>query len=217
MPRENPVFITAAVEGNVDEAIARRLIEHVGGTPGPVYGRNGKHHLRQRIANYNQAARLSPWVVLVDLDHDAECAPPFRRAWLPALSSHMCFRVAVRQVEAWLLADRERVAKFLSVSMVRIPHNPESVEHPKHLLVDLARSSRRRDIREDIVPRPGSGRSVGPAYTARLIEFVISRHTGWRPEVAARFSDSLNRSLRCLRRLKTSRRSRGGRLPDGTF
>jgi hypothetical protein len=24
----------------------------------------------------------------------------------------MCFRVAVRQVEAWLLADRERIAPF---------------------------------------------------------------------------------------------------------
>ena len=171
MPREQPVFITAAVEGNVDEAVVRRLIEHVGGTPGPVYGRNGKDHLRQRIANYNQAARLSPWVVLVDLDHDAECAPPLRSAWLPALSPYMCLRVAVRQVEAWLLADRERLAKFLSVSTSRIPHNPESVEHPKNTLVEIARYSRRRDIREDMVPRPGSGRAVGPAYTARLIEF----------------------------------------------
>src|SRR3972149_1471008 len=204
MPGENPVFITAAVEGNVDEEVVRRLIEHVGGTPGPVYGRNGKDHLRQRIANYNQAARLSPWGVLVDLDHDADWAPPLRTAWLPALSPHMCLRVAVRQVEAWLLADRERLAKFLSVSTSRIPHNPESVEHPKNTLVEIARYSRRRDIREDMVPRPGSGRSVGPAYAARLIEFVISERTGWRPEVAARYSDSLNRSLRCLRRIKTS-------------
>jgi hypothetical protein len=203
MPRENPVFITAAVEGNVDEAVVRRLIDHVGATPGPVYGRNGKDHLRRRIANYNQAARLSPWVVLVDLDHDAECAPPLRSAWLPSLSPFMCLRVAVRQVEAWLLADRERLAKFLSVSTSRIPHNPETIEHPKNTLVELARYSRRRDIREDMVPRPGSGRSVGPAYTARLIEFVISERKGWRPEVAARYSDSLNRSLRCLRRLKT--------------
>jgi hypothetical protein len=204
MPRENPVFITAAVEGNVDEAVVRRLIEHVGGIPGPVYGRNGKDHLRQRIANYNQAARLSPWVVLVDLDHDAECAPPLRSAWLPALSPHMCLRVAVRQVEAWLLADRERLAKFLSVSASKIPHNPEAVEHPKNTLVELARYSRRRDIREDMVPRPGSGRSVGPAYTARLIEFVIGGERGWRPDVAARHSESLNRSLRCLVRIMKS-------------
>jgi hypothetical protein len=36
-------------------------------------------------------------------------------------------------------------------------------------VVELARYSRRRDIREDMVPRPGSGRSVGAAYTSRLI------------------------------------------------
>jgi hypothetical protein len=173
----------------------------VGGIPGPVYGRNGKDHLKQRIANDNRAVRLSPWVVLVDLDHDAECAPPLRSAWLPTLSPYMCLRVAVRQVEAWLLADRERLAKFLSVSASNIPHNPEAVEHPKNTVVELARYSRRRDIREDMVPRPGSGRSVGPAYTSRLIEFVIGTSMGWRPEVAAQYSESLNRSLRCLRRI----------------
>jgi hypothetical protein len=201
MPRQNPVFITAAVEGNVDEAVVRRLIEHVGGIPGPVYGRNGKDYLRQRIAYYNRAARQSPWVVLVDQDHDAECAPPFRSAWLPAVSPQMCFRVAVRQVEAWLLADRERLAKVLSVSALKIPHNPEAVENAKNTVIELARQSRRREIREDMVPRPGSARAVGPAYTSRLIEFVIGTGIGWRPEVAARYSESLNRSLRCLRRI----------------
>lgn len=201
MPRDNSVSITVAVEGNVDEAVVRRLIEHVGGIPGPVYGRNGKDYLRQRIANYNLAARQSPWVVLVDLDHDAECAPPLRSAWLPDLSPLMCLRVAVRQVEAWLLADRERLAKFLSVSASKIPRNPEAIENPKNTVVELARASRRRDIREDMVPRPGSGRSVGPAYTSRLIEFVIGKSTGWRPDVAARDSESLSRSLACLQRI----------------
>ena len=54
------VFITAAVEGNVDEAVIKRIIEHVGATPGPIYGRNGKNFIRQRIANYDQAGRLRP-------------------------------------------------------------------------------------------------------------------------------------------------------------
>lgn len=31
-----PVVISAAVEGNVDEAVARRLVRHVGGQPGAV-------------------------------------------------------------------------------------------------------------------------------------------------------------------------------------
>lgn len=196
------VFITAAVEGNVDEAVIKRIIEHIGATPGPIYGRNGKNFIRQRIANYDQAGRFSPWIVLVDLDHDADCAPALRNAWLPNPSRSMCFRVAVRQVESWILADRERIAKFLSVSASKIPHNPESIDSPKEMVIGLARQSRRRDIREDMVPRPGSGRAVGPAYTARLIEFVINANTGWRPDIAARYSESLHRALRCLRRIR---------------
>ena len=69
-------------------------------------------------------------------------------------------------------------------------------------MVDIAKGSRRREIREDMIPRTGSGRVVGPAYTARLIEFVIGARNAWRPEVAAERSESLKRCLRCLNRLK---------------
>jgi hypothetical protein len=55
----------------------------VGTQPGPVYGKNGKQHLHKRITGFNNAARYSPWIVLLDLDHDAECAPPLRSHWLP--------------------------------------------------------------------------------------------------------------------------------------
>lgn len=83
MAEPNPVVISGAVEGIVDEAVLRRLVQHVQGTLGAVHGKNGKKHLRQRLTGYNQAARFSPWVVLVDLDQEAECAPPLRTAWLP--------------------------------------------------------------------------------------------------------------------------------------
>ena len=194
----NGTVISAAVEGIVDEAVVRRLIAHGGGTPGAVYGRQGKSLLRQRIAGYNNAAQRVPWIVLVDLDRDADCAPPLRNAWLPQPASHLCFRVAVREVEAWLLADAERLADFLGVPRSRVPAQPESLNDPKEILVNLARTSRRRDIREDLVPRPEGGRQVGPAYSSRLIEFVSGR---WRPEIAARRAESLRRAIACLTRL----------------
>lgn len=110
----------------------------------------------------------------------------------------MCFRVAVRETEAWLMADCERLAQFLGVRRSWIPGDPEAVDDPKTTLVDLARRSRRRDIREDMVPRAGSGRSVGPAYNSRLIEFATDRLRGWRPDVAAAGADSLARCRRCI-------------------
>lgn len=189
------IVVSSAVEGIVDEAVVRRLLEQTGAKLGKVYGKNGKSSLRQRLAGYNQAARFSPWIILVDLNHDADCVPPFCKAWLLNPAPYLCFRVAVREVEAWLMADRENLARFLGTSIARIPRDPEGLDDAKREMINLAGHSKRREIREDMVPRPGSRRSVGPAYPSRLIEFVTSH---WRPEVAQQNSDSLRR---CLRRL----------------
>jgi hypothetical protein len=194
MPTEH--IITAAVEGIVDEAVARKLVHHVGALSGDVYGKNGKRSLLQKIPGYNNAARHSPWIVVVDLDHDADCAPPFRANCLLDPAPFMCFRIAVREVEAWLLADRERIASFLQVPLKTVPVDPESLNNPKETVVNLARRSRSRNIREDLVPRLGSGRSIGPAYSSRLIEFAANQ---WRPNLAATQSSSLQRAIYCLK------------------
>jgi hypothetical protein len=193
------IAISAAVEGLVDEAVVKSLISEAGAIAGQVYGKKGKPFLRASINGYNNAAKFRPWVVLVDLDHDAPCAPELCRNWIAIKSVNLCFRVAVRAVESWLLADRESIAKFLSVSPSRVPMDPESNLNPKEMMVELAARSKRRSIREDMVPRPDSGRAVGPAYTSRLIEFVQS--SLWRPAIAADRSQSLRRCRVCLQRL----------------
>lgn len=193
-----PVVISAAVEGLLDEVVVRRLIEHAGGSPGPVFGKEGKQALRDKIGGYNNAAQHTPWFVLVDLNGDADCAPPLRQTWLAAPAPRLCFRVAVRQVEAWLMADREELAKYLSIARSRVPPAPESLQNAKVEMVNLARRSRRKDVRADMVPRAGSGRSTGPAYVSRLIEYVQSH---WRPAVAAQSAESLRKAIACLQRL----------------
>ena len=187
--------IQAAVEGIVDEAVLRRLIAHAGGQTGTVYGKNGKPALREKIKGYNNAARFTPWVVLVDLDNDADCAPSMRNGWVPVPAPNLCFRIAVREVEAWLMADRQTLARYLSVKAGNVPVKPEQLERPKDAMVNLARGSRRRDVRSDIVPRENSGRRVGPAYASRLVEYIQER---WRPDVAAEHAESLHRAINCL-------------------
>jgi hypothetical protein len=198
MRMPGPVIVSAAVEGLVDEAVVQRLIDHAGGVPGPVYGKNGKHALRRHVRGYNNAARRAPWFVIVDLNGEEECAPPLRQAWVPDAAPHLCFRVAVHAVEAWLLADRESMAGYLRIAAGRVPREPEGLEDPKRILVSLARASRLRDVREDMVPREGSGRSVGPAYTSRMMEYV---RNAWRPAIAAGRAESLQRAIACLERL----------------
>jgi hypothetical protein len=200
-----PVVITAAVEGIVDEAVVQRLIEHIGAVIGPVHGRSGKDHLRKSLGGYNQAARFAPWLVLMDLNSDAECAPALRAKLLSAEAPMMRLRIAVPEVESWLLGDRERFARFLRVPALGLPITPEAEANPKQSVVVIAQRSKRRDLREDIIPRPGSGRSEGPGYASRMIEFVLNRKRGWRPEVAAVHTDSLRRCLAALRTFVGSR------------
>jgi len=170
-----PVVFSAVVEGLTDEIVLRRVVESCGAALGSVYGKNGKDSLRRQLHHYNQAANFLPWIVLIDLDQDADCAPAARAIWLTAPAPKMHFRIAVRAVENWLLADRETLAAFLSISEAHIPAEPESLNNPKATLVNLARRSRRRILREEMTPRPGSGRSVGPVYISRLDSAPPSR------------------------------------------
>lgn len=193
------MIVTGAVEGFVDEAILGRVVAHAGLSLGTVYGRKGKSALLQYIKGYNNAARFSPWVVLIDLNGDFGCAPDAIGQWLPNQSEKMFLRVAVRTVEAWVLADHQRVAQWLGIPHGKIPADPDALEHPKQELINLARRSRRRDLKRDLVPREGSGRATGPLYAARVTEFIQDRANGWRPSQALRNSDSLNR---CVVRLR---------------
>ncbi len=201
MPAVTPILISSAVEGVVDEAVVKRLIVEAGGEIGPIYGKRGKSLLKQRINGYNNAARHHPWIVLVDLNREADCPPPLKAVWLPNPGPLMCFRIAVREIEAWLMADRERFASFFRVRLSSVPADPELLDAPKETMIELSRKSRSRDIRLDMVPRPGSGRKIGPAYVSRLIAFVSDTQKGWRPYRAAQSSVSLKRCLARMREL----------------
>lgn len=188
--------VTAAVEGLVDEAVVSVLCLAVGIELGSVYGKQGKNYLDRRLSGFNNAAEHAAWLVLRDMNHDASCAPQLRSRLLPRRAAHMNFRIAVREIEVWLLADRERFARYMGVAVALLPVSPESLESPKQEVIKLASRSRRRAIREDMVPRPGSGAREGTAYSSRLVEFV---HEEWKPFDAAKRSDSLSRCIRSLR------------------
>lgn len=182
----------------VDEAVLGRLIKDVPATLGTTYGGKGKENLIKRLAGFNGAAHFSPWAVLIDLDSSGICAPAMLRVWLPDSAPNMCFRIAVRAIELWLLADRAGLATFLRVAQTRIPPNPDAATNPKQVLVQAAAASKSSAIRDEMVPRPGAGRSEGPAYASRLIEFAEEH---WNPSVAAGASDSLRRCRAHLARV----------------
>jgi hypothetical protein len=191
--------VTVALEGPTDQAVIAKLFDSLGLELGPVHICGGKGKLDKRLPSYNQAARHFPWLVLRDLDDDAPCASGLVSEQLPNPADRMCFRIVVHAVEGWLLADSEAMASFLAVDSQKLPFAPDQVKDPKEELLRIVGKSRRKDIREDFLPAPHATARVGPAYTARLIEFA-SLH--WRPEAAEERSPSLSRCIRALARLK---------------
>jgi hypothetical protein len=91
---------------------AKRLLAHVGLVAGDVFGKRGKADLLKRLPNYNNASRFAPWFAIIDLDNDAVCASQVLEKWLPEPEAGLRLRVAVRAIEAWIMADVERLAPF---------------------------------------------------------------------------------------------------------
>jgi hypothetical protein len=150
--------VNLAVEDDLSEAVLRRLLTVAdrGYAIGAAFGKRGFGYLRKTISGWNQAARGVPWIVLADLDNQ-ECPASLVNEWLPIPKHHnLLFRVAFREVEAWLLADIGGLAGFLGCKPTAIPVEVESLPDPKAVVVGMARKSRFVQIRRRIAPKAAS-------------------------------------------------------------
>jgi hypothetical protein len=158
-----------AVEDEVSEIVARRMIEAY--SPLQVlecYGKKGFGYLKANMSKFQEASRQIPYFVLTDLDQYS-CATALKEDWnIVSMPRNFMFRIAVRSIESWLMADRKNFADFLGISIQKLPLNPDDEINPKRLLIELAKHSRKREIREDIVPKPKSTAKIGPNYTSRI-------------------------------------------------
>jgi hypothetical protein len=192
-------YINLAVEDALSDAVARRLVGATGGRLAVAhsFGWRGCGYLKKKIRAFNNASRFTPFFVLTDLDA-GECAPELVARWLYGVerSENLLLRVAVREVEAWLLADRQGFAKFLGLSPDALPDKTDAIQDPKRELLKLVASSKKRDLKEDILPP--EGRRMGPGYNSRLADFVFHL---WNPAEAKRRNSSLGATLLSLRRL----------------
>lgn len=203
-----PVSIHLAVEDDLSEMVLRRLLRE---RPLPyaidtVFMKGGFGYLKKNSAAFNNMAKASPVILLTDLDQ-RPCAPGMIVDWLnQPKHPDFLFRVAVREVEAWLLACDEALRKFLATRTLRSFPNPEELDDPKMELLKLAEGSSKRDIREAITRRDTSGKLCqGPAYNSTLSGFV-DQH--WMPQRAASRCRSLERVLLALDRREATWRVR---------
>lgn len=194
----SPIPLHLVVEDELSEVVLRRVLEDTQRdySIGSAYGRTGFGYLRNTANKWNAAAAAgTPILLLTDLDqHD--CAPGLIAEWM----NHPChanflFRVAVREVECWLMADGDGFAQFLGISNALVPAAPDLVGDPKQTLINLARRSRRRALKQSIVPRQGSTATQGPDYNGCLGDFV---RNWWNSNTAKDRSPSLHRAWQKL-------------------
>ena len=180
--------INLLVEGPLDEAVGGRLVRYHGAQVGVGFGKQGFGYIKQKIAAFARSSAGVPMIALVDLmDTGLPCAPEVVNLWLPHLPGGMLFRVVVPEIESWVMADRPGLAAHLGVRRALIPERPEAVDDPKQIVIEASRRSRRRDIREGMVPE-SPGASTGPRYNSILVEFI---RNAWNLDVAAKASPSL--------------------------
>lgn len=180
--------VAVATEDELSEAVCRKLLGEVGLNPFLELRKGGNGYLRSRVEAFCRMAQSYPVVVLTDQDR-IPCAPSLVRDWLrnQIVPPNLLLRVAVREVEAWLLADAEGVREFFGVTVAT--HGIEEAPDPKQLLLETMRASMRA-VRNSLVEIRRGHAYCGVGYNNELLSYV---NNAWSPGRAACVSESLAR------------------------
>jgi len=192
--------IALATEDELSEAVGKRLISEVYRSfeVNLTFRKGGFGYLRANIRKFCEVARLQPVLVVTDLDN-ADCAAALIAEWThrTVRPKTLCLRVAIREVEAWLLADHDGIRQMFGSRVLNLPDNPDPIVDPKRCLLKLALRAP-KDVRADLIAEAGAIALQGLGYNRRLVEFV---QCIWNPTDAAYRSESLRRALNRLKEL----------------
>jgi hypothetical protein len=121
-----------AVEDELSRAVGQKIAEKAGWSIERVFLKNGKGYLHSKFQSLCNAAKHTAVLLLVDLNSSYTCAPSLLQKWTNGapLPRGLFFRVAVREVESWLLADHEAM-KILLETKGNLPLQPDTLRDPK--------------------------------------------------------------------------------------
>jgi hypothetical protein len=193
-------FITIATEDELSEAVGSRLVAEVLPEFDVVQKlrRGGNGYLRTKCQSFNRMAVRHPVLLITDLDN-SECASALIESWFGILprNANLKFRVAVREIESWLLADHQGMQNLLVNGANNIAANPDELPNPKEYLLQRAKRAP-RDVKNDLIRSKGALAKQGLGYNSRLCRFV---REAWDPASASQRSNSLARAIERLRKL----------------
>lgn len=188
-------MVSIFVEGYLDEIVLRKIVTSRTDLEVNIsVAGKGKSYLRAKAKQLNLSAKGYPVIVLADQDFIDPCAADQSANWLGGamVNENFLLRFATLSVESWLLADDRGMAEFLGLNVQKMPADVELLDSPKRVLVNLARGSRNREIRDELVPARYSTAVVGPGYNDCLARYVTSE---WNIARAQKRAQSLKRAV----------------------
>jgi len=203
--------IPYVVEGFVDVTVVRKMYQAVGllvSKHRPSLRAGGQSQVIDHVQQHLAIKPGKQLVAFVDLDDITtkgkyKCARELReRNGLVGIDRQVCFRVAVREAEAWLLADRDKIMEFLAVddnAAYRriVGSSPDDIPDPKLALCQLAALSSNPNVVSDVRLTPSGSEAMG--YRLAMLEYARSY---WRPKIATANSRSLRCAVRRLEQLR---------------
>lgn len=191
-------YLTCVYEDLLTASVIRRLVKEFNNEISikQEINAHGFGKIKRDILKYNNAAKYMPFFIITDLDKK-ECAVSLINEWFNNTKKEpeLIFRVAIKEIDAWILADRNGIAKALNVSQSNIPAEPEKIEDPKAFLMQTAKKSKNREIRENFPPKDAFAHQ-GPLYNILLTNFVSEE---WNLTEARQHSKSLEKAYNALK------------------
>lgn len=154
----------------------------------------GFGYIKNNINFYNKSSARTTYLVVIDLDNEP-CPIKIIQDWLDdAKGENLLFRVAIREIESWIVADVQNFSKFLHLREKKLRKDVDEIADPKNYIFNLINNSKIRQL-SGICPR-GTAR-IGDDYNEKLSKFVKS---SWNPQLAMVNSSSLKKTIKMLER-----------------
>ena len=163
--------------------------------------------VKAKIPNFNLLAETIPVILLTDLDEEP-CGPIGKSNLLGTIvqKPNFVINIAVDEVEAWLMADKEGFARYFGIPIAQMPIStmqkmsgrkalPEisvSVKSSWLFTHSLMQRSTHAERKAQVAVSPTDKNCKGKEYNTAVVPFI---QNVWNPEVARVASDSLNRMI----------------------
>ena len=202
------IYCYCYVEDQPSADVAKKLVEYRNANHEHMFlfrdgfplVKHGFGDIKNMIPSFLNMSRSGIYTfIITDLDSRV-CVGRLIRDWFGIandktnlIPKELVFRVAVREIESWILADRKEWADFIDIPERNFQEFPDDLEDPKRFLLNVLRKKGKKKFHKEMLPRGDA--HIGPRYNEILCDFIKNR---WSPSRAADNSPSLKRALDAL-------------------